>query len=131
MAKVIWSTGIDSVSGSLAKPNKKNKGQHSCGNYLIGQHRVAATTNPDCNRLYIRKGNTYGNKIAQTTEARAARMRFTVVSQNVKARKENISTLTTDQAAFKAQKDLPNGKKTFKAYLWKVCGEEYDAQYGG
>ncbi|MBO4250757.1 MAG: hypothetical protein J5884_05815, partial [Paludibacteraceae bacterium] len=61
----------------------------------------------------------------------AARMRFTVVSQAVKARKENISTLTTDQAAFKAQKDLPNGKKTFKAYLWKVCGDAYDEQYGG
>ncbi|MBO4249812.1 MAG: hypothetical protein J5884_01000, partial [Paludibacteraceae bacterium] len=89
------------------------------------------TTNPNCTRLYVRKGDTYGNKIAQTVEARAARTRFTVVSQAVKARKENISTLTTDQAAFKAQKDLPNGKKTFKAYLWKVCGDAYDDQYGG
>ncbi|MBO7132341.1 hypothetical protein J6V85_03765, partial [Candidatus Saccharibacteria bacterium] len=61
----------------------------------------------------------------------AARTRFATVALAVKARKENLTTLTQDQAAFKAQKELPNGKKTFKAYLWKVCGEEYDAQYGG
>jgi len=129
MGVVKYSPGIEYVKGSLAKP-KKSDG-HNHGDYLIGTHREAATTNPNCTRLYVRKGDTYGNKIAQTVEARAARTRFTVVSQAVKARKENISTLTTDQAAFKAQKDLPNGKKTFKAYLWKVCGDAYDDQYGG
>ena len=25
-----------------------------------------------------------------------------------------------------AQRDLANGKKTMNAYLWKVCGQEYD-----
>ena len=129
MAKVEWSNGIDSVSGALSKPSKS--GQHSCTKMLLGTHRVAATTNPDCNRLYIRKGNTYGRTLPQTAEARAARTRFATVALAVKARKENLTTLTQDQAAFRAQKDLPNGKKTFKAYLWKVCGEEYDAQYGG
>jgi hypothetical protein len=29
-----------------------------------------------------------------------------------------------------AQKDLADGKKTMRAYLRKVCGEEYDAQQG-
>ena len=129
MAKVEWSTGIDHVSGALSKPSKS--GQHSCTKMLLGTHRVAATENPNCNRIYIRKGNTYGKKIAQTSEARAARTRFATVAQAVKARKENLTTLTQDQLAFKAQKDQPNGKKTFKAYLWKVCGDAYDEQYGG
>ena len=129
MAKVEWSNGIDSVSGALSKPSKS--GQHSCTKMLLGTHRVAATENPNGNRIYIRKGNTYGKKIAQTSEARAARTRFATVAQAVKARKENLTTLTQDQLAFKAQKDQPNGKKTFKAYLWKVCGDAYDEQYGG
>ena len=32
------------------------------------------------------------------------------------------------EAAVLAQKDSANGKKTMKAYLWMVCGAEYDAQ---
>ena len=36
---------------------------------------------------------------------------------------------TQDKAAFEAQKNTAGGKKTMKAYLWKVCGEEYDAQH--
>ena len=53
MAKVEWSAGIDSVSGALSKPGKS--GQHSCSKMLLGTHRVAATENPNCNRVYIRK----------------------------------------------------------------------------
>ena len=30
---------------------------------------------------------------------------------------------------FLAQKDSPLGKKTFKAYLWQVCGDAYDAEH--
>ena len=129
MGVVKYSPGIEFVKGSLAKPKKADG--HNHGDYLIGTHREAATENPNCTRLYIRKGDTYGNKIAQTSEARAARTRFATVAQAVKARKENLTTLTADQAAFRAQKELPNGKKTFKAYLWKVCGDAYDEQYGG
>ena len=32
--------------------------------------------------------------------------------------------------AYVAQKDLAGGKKTLKAYYWKICGEEYDQQHG-
>ena len=46
----------------------------------------------------------------------------------VNERKEDLTKVTQDQAAFLAQKDLANGKKTMKAYLWSVCGAEYDAQ---
>ena len=45
-------------------------------------------------------------------------------------RKEDLTKVTTDQAAFLAQKDSANGKKTMKAYLWYVCGQEYDQQNG-
>ena len=51
MAKVTWSAGIDSVSGALSKPSKN--GQHSCTKMLLATHRVKATENPDCNRLFL------------------------------------------------------------------------------
>jgi hypothetical protein len=38
--------------------------------------------------------------------------------------------INADQAAFLAQRDLPGGKKTMKAYLWKVCGDAYDEEHG-
>ena len=47
MAKVEWSTGIDSVSGALSKPSKS--GQHSCTKMLLATHRIAETTSSDCN----------------------------------------------------------------------------------
>ena len=40
-----------------------------------------------------------------------------------------LATITADQEAFEAQKNLSTGKKTFNAYLWKVCGEAYDLEH--
>ena len=37
----------------------------------------------------------------------------------------------TDISNFLAQKDTPGGKKTMRAYLWKVCGDAYDAALAG
>ena len=128
MAKVTYATGIDTVSGSLAKPKKKN-GQHKCGNYLIGTHRVAATQSSDCSRLYVRKADTYERTTPVSAEELAARARFTAVKAMVKARSEDLTKLAADQAAFLAQKDLAGGKKTMNAYYWYVCGQEYDAQH--
>ena len=126
MAKVEWSAGIDSVSGALSKPGKN--GQHRCAKMLLGTHRVAATENPNCNRVYIRK------KVERSTSPGAnelrARARFTAVAAAVKARSKNLSLMTSDQQAFLAQKDQADGKKTLKAYYWKVCGDEYDAEHG-
>ena len=127
MAKVDWSAGIDSVSGALAKPSKS--GQHSCTKMLLGTHRVAPTTSNKCNRLYLRKPIKIN--VSQTEDAINARNRFTAVSQAVKARRRNLTLLTTDQQAFLAQRDLPNGKKTLTAYYWMVCGEEYDQAHQG
>ena len=126
MAKVEWSAGIDSVSGALSKPGKN--GQHSCSKMLLGTHRVAATTSSDCNRVYIRKKTKRSTPV--TVREQLARTRFLNVQAAVKARAKNLSTLTDDQAAFEEQKNTAGGKKTWKSYLWKVCGDEYDAQHG-
>ena len=128
MGKVTYSPGIEFVQGSLAKPKKMDG--HSHGEYLIGTHRTAPTQNPDCTRLYIRKANTYGNKISQSSRSLNARARFTAVREAVALRKTDLMKITQDKAAFEAQKNTAGGKKTMKSYLWKVCGQEYDQVHG-
>ena len=125
MGKVSYSPGIEYVQGSLAKPKKVNG--HSHGDYLIGTHRTAPTTSPDCTRLYIRKAKTYGQNKSISSDSLMARTRFSEVSQAVVLRAKNLSQIAQDRQAFLAQKDQPGGKKTMKAYLWKICGDEYDA----
>ena len=124
MAKVHYATGIDTVQGSLAKPTVKNG--HSCGSYLIGTHRIAPTQNPNCMRLYIRKEDAYDRTTPITADEAAARLRFSTVAAMVKQRKGDLTKIAADQAAFIAQKDLAGGKKTLKAYYWKICGDAYD-----
>ena len=122
MAKVQWSAGIDSVSGALAKPSKS--GQHSCEHMLLGTHRVAATSSNDCNRLYLRK------KVQRSTMPSAdeldIRERFASVSRAVALRRKDLTKITDDQIAFRAQREQPGGCKTMTKYLWKICGQEYD-----
>ena len=124
MANVKYSEGIDYVSGALNKPTKKNG--HKCGSYLIGTHRTAATTNPDCTRLYIHSASNYDRSTPVTNDERAARLRFATVSRAVNARMKDLSKITADQAAFMAQRDTAAGKKTMKAYLWSLEGVAYD-----
>ena len=125
MAKVGWSAGIDFVSGALSKPSKN--GQHSCQKMLLGTHRTAATTNPNCNRIYLRP------KIERSTPPTVnelfMRQRFSAVKAAVKARSEDLSKVDADQAAFLAQKDQAGGKKTMNAYLWKLECATYDAAH--
>ena len=129
MGKVKYATGIDHVSGSLAKP--KVKDGHSCGTYLIGTHRVAPTQNPDCTRLFIREADTYKRTTPVTALETKARSRFAAVRAAVAERAVDLSKMSADQQAFAAQKDLADGKKTMRAYLWKVCGEAYDQEHNG
>ena len=125
MAKVEWSAGIDHVSGALSKPGKN--GQHRCAKMLLGTHRVAATENPNCNRLYLRK------KTVRTTppspEELAQREKFAAIARAVNLRAKDLSKINADIAAFKAQKDLPGGKTTMKSWYWMVCGAEYEQQH--
>ena len=125
MAHVEWSAGIDSVSGALAKPSKN--GQHSCSKMLLGTHRVAATTNPTCNRLFLRK--KVQRSTALSENELFARERFSAVRTAVKVRSMDLSKISQDQTNFLAQKDLAGGKKTMKAYLWSICGAEYDTEH--
>ena len=125
MAKVSYSAGIDHVSGALSKPGSNP--QHSCEKMLLATHRTAPTQNPECNRLFLRK-KTKRTKPLSENEINA-RGRFETVRAAVYARSKNLTTIASDMAAFEAQKNLSNGKKTLNAYLWKVCGEQYDAQH--
>ena len=129
MGKVTYATGIDHVSGSLSKP--KVKDGHSCGSYLIGTHRVAPTTNPNCTRLFIRTADAYARTTPVTSEETRIRNRFSSIASAVAARSKDLTKISADQAAFAAQKDQPNGKKTMKAFLWKLEKEAYDAEHNG
>ena len=129
MGKVTYTPGIEYVQGALAKAKKKDG--HICGDYLIGTHRTAATQNPNCTRLYIRKGSSYERTSPLTSKELDARARFTAVAAAVKARKEDLSQITTDQINFASQKDQAGGKKTMKAYLWLICGQKYDSEHAG
>ena len=129
MGKVTYAPGIQYVNGALAKPKKQNGHKH--GDYLIGTHRTAPTESNECTRIYIRKADTYERSTQPTGDELKARERFAAVAAMVKARKGDLSQISADQDAFLAQKDIAGGKKTMRAYLWKVCGEEYDAQHQG
>ena len=94
---------------------------------LMATHRTAPTENPNCNRLYLRKKAKI--KVSQSSRSLNARARFTAVREAVELRKTDLQKITQDKAAFEAQKNTAGGKKTMKAYLWKVCGDEYDAQH--
>ena len=124
MAYITYAPGIDTVSGAMAKP-AKNSG-HVHGNYVIGTHRKAASENPHCLRFYIKPLSAYDRTTPLKPKEVAARQRFQAVRAMVQARKEDLSKVTQDQLDFIAQKDKANGKKTMNAYLWKVCGTEYD-----
>ena len=127
MAKVTYSAGIDHVSGALAKPGKS--GQHSCTKMLLATHRVAPTQSDACNRLYLRPKPVRSTQ--PSSDELRARERFQNVAAMVKARKADLAHIAQDVEAFKAQKDLAGGKKTMRAYLWLVCGEEYDSTHNG
>ena len=129
MAKAkVGAAGIEYIQGALKRPKKQDG--HNHGNYLVATHRTAATTNPNCQRLYTFDADRYKRSTPVTTKEVNIRNRFRAVAAMVIERKEDLTKVTTDQAAFLAQKDLADGKKTMKAYLWMVCGQEYDAQQG-
>ena len=129
MGKVTYAPGIEYVQGALAKPKKKDG--HKCGDYLIGTHRTAATTNPNCTRIYLRKADSYERSTPVTTNEVRQRNRFSAVAAAVAARSKDLMKISADQAAFAAQKDQPGGVKTMKAYLWKLEKEAYDAEHNG
>ena len=128
MAKAtVGAGGIEYIQGALKKPKKQDGHKH--GNYVIMTHRTAATTNPDCQRIYVKDPDSYKRNSPLSQREIQIRNRFTAVAQAIKARKADLSKLTTDQANFRLQKNDPDGAKTMKAYYWKICGAEWDQQH--
>ena len=127
MAKAkVGAAGIEYIQGALKRPKKQDG--HNHGNYLVATHRTAATENPNCQRLYSFDADRYKRTSPLSTKELQARNRFRAVAAMVKERAADLMAITQDQVDFLAQKDAANGKKTMRAYLWKVCGTEYDNQ---
>ena len=127
MASVVFSAGIDSVSGALSKPKKG--GQHSCEKMLLATHREAATTSNKCNRLYLRKEIKRSTPVKETEIL--ARVRFATVAAAVNTRLHDVSKQAADIAAWRAQKDLAGGQPTLKAYIWAQELDTYDQAHQG
>ena len=129
MAKVKWAKGIDYVSGLLSSRPKKGQMHSDHSNALLATHRVAPTTNPYCTRIYM--VGEYNRSTLPSSNELAARERFAEARAMVYARKRDLEHISQDQIDFMAQKDTATGKKTMNAYLWKVCGDLYDAEHQG
>ena len=128
MAKAkVGAAGIEYIQGAMKRPKKVNG--HNHGNYLVMTHRTAPTQNPNCQGIYSFDSDRYDRTGEPTTKELAVRARFAAVRAMVAERADDLSHISSDQAAFIAQKDLANGKKTMRAYLWMVCGAEYDAEH--
>ena len=125
MAHVQYADAIKTVSGALTRINKKSP--HAADQKMVlATHRTAATTNPNCSRIYLRGLSSVSRSTPLTNKEIDARARFTAICRAVALRAKDLNKITADQAAFKAQKDLPNGKKTMKSYLWYLEAVAYD-----
>ena len=124
----VGAAGIETISGALKRPKKQNG--HSHGNYLVATHRVAATTNPNCQRVYSFEADRYERSTQPSSKELAVRARFTAVSAAIKVRKADLMSVANDEQAFLAQKNLPGGKKKLKAWYWMVEGQAYDQEHG-
>ena len=130
MAKVEYADAIKTVSGALTKINKKSP--HAADQKMVlATHRVAATTNPNCSRLYLRGLSSITRSSSPGADEMAARTRFAAVAAAVATRAKDVSKITADQEAFKAQKDTPGGRKTLKAWYWMVELAAYDQAHQG
>ena len=128
MAKAkVGAAGIEYIQGAMKRPKKVNG--HNHGNYLVMTHRTAPTQNPNCQGIYSFDSDRYDRTGEPTTKELAVRARFAAVRAMVAERADDLSHISSDQAAFIAQKDTAGGKKTMRAYLWMVCGAEYDAEH--
>ena len=120
MAKVDWNEAINSVSGALSKPGK---GQHSCRKMVLATHRVAETTNRNCNRLYVR--SKIERSTAPTENEVAQRLKFGTIAKAVNARAKDLTKITADQEAYAAQTKYT----TMKSFLWSLEKAEYEKNH--
>ena len=111
MGKVVFEDPIHHISGKIAKKFRTIYNYMKATGLKYTSVRGERTTQPSTNEL-------------------RARERFQAVAAMVKIRKSDLAHIAQDVENFKAQKDLAGGKKTMKAYLWYICGQEYDQEHG-
>ena len=130
MAVAVYADIVSSLSGALTKINKKSP--HAVDQKMVlATHRTAPTTQVGkCNRMYLRGLNSVTRSTPVTADEVEHRSKFAVVSAAVTARLKDPTKQAADLAAFYAQKNLANGKKTMRSYLWSLEAQAYDAQNG-
>ena len=129
MAKATYAPMFETVSGALNKIDKKSP--HAADQKMVlATHRKAPTTSPDCSRVYLRDLKSVTRTTPVTAKETGIRTKFAAVSAAVNTRLNDATKQAADEAAFKAQKDLANGKKTMRSYLWSLESAAYDAQNG-
>ena len=130
MAKATYAPMFETVSGALNKIDKKSP--HAADQKMVlATHRKAPTTSPDCSRVYLRDLNSITRTTPVTAKEVTIRTKFAAVSTAVNTRLNDPTKQAADEAAFKLQKDLANGKKTMRSYLWSLESQAYDAANNG
>ncbi len=110
--------GIEYIQGAMKKPVKKDGHKH--GSYLIMTHRTAPTTNPNCQRVYAKNADAYTRSTEPSARELESRARLAAAARATHTRIANLSTIEADEAAWRAQKDQPGGKKTFFQYIFNL-----------
>ncbi len=84
-----------------------------------------AVSKPSCNGKSVCKDSRSSCTVGVSSN------RFAAVRAAVAARAKDLMKISVDQAAFAAQKDAPNGKKTMRAFLWSLEKAAYDEEHNG
>ena len=130
MAKATYAPMFETVSGALNKIDKKSP--HAADQKMVlATHRKAPTTSPDCSRVYLRGLSSVTRTTPVTTKETGIRTKFAAVSAAVNTRLHDTTQQAADEAAFKAQKELANGKKTLRSYIWMLESAAYDEVLNG
>ena len=125
MAKATYAPMFETVSGALNKIDKKSP--HAADQKMVlATYRKAPTTSKDCSRVYLRGLSSVSRSTQPTAKEQTVRTKFAAVSTAVNTRLNDPTKQAADEAAFKAQKDLANGKKTMRSYLWSLEAAAYD-----
>ena len=116
--------GIETISGALSKPKKQNG--HSHGNYLIMTHRKAASSNPNCQRVYSFAADRYKRTSEPSAVEQLIRNKFSAVSRATATRLKDPTQMASDQVAFKAQTQYA----TLRQYVWAAEAAKWEQNNG-
>ncbi|MCQ2342157.1 MAG: hypothetical protein MJZ75_01500 [Paludibacteraceae bacterium] len=111
MASIKWKYPIESIHGALKKK------------VFGAAMRKAKNAKGEQPNFSVQYGERDLVNHPITSGENAARARFAAVRALVADRKDDSTKRAQDQAAFKAQSTYT----TLSAYLWHVCGQEYDS----